>query len=64
MIDFLCDAQHHFGMTRADFAPWAGRVLLILSQDDATFSAACKQDLIDLMPEPTVVTNLTAGIWP
>ena len=61
MIDFLCDAQHHFGMTRADFAPWAGWVLLILSQDDATFSAACKQDLIDLMPEPTVVTDLTGG---
>ena len=61
MIDFLCDAEHHFGMTRADFAPWAGRVLLILSEDDATFSAACKQDLIDLMPDPTVVTDLTGG---
>lgn len=61
MIGFLCDAEHHFGMTRADFAPWAGRVLLILSEDDATFSAACKQDLIDLMPDPTVVTDLTGG---
>ena len=61
MIDFLCDAEHHFGMTREDFAPWAGRVLLILSEDDATFSPACKQDLIDLMPEPAVVTDLTGG---
>ena len=61
MIDFLCDAEHHFGMTREDFAPWAGRVLLILSEDDTTFSPACKQDLIDLMPDPTVVTDLTGG---
>ena len=29
MIDFLCDAEHYFGMTRNDFAPWEGRVLLI-----------------------------------
>ena len=61
MIDVLCDAEHYFGMTREDFAPWAGRVLLILSEDDATFTPVCKQDLIDLMPEPTVVTNLTGG---
>ena len=26
MIDFLCDAEHYFGMTRNDFAPWEGRV--------------------------------------
>ena len=32
MIDFLCDAEHYFGMTRNDFAPWEGRVLLILSE--------------------------------
>lgn len=61
MIDFLCDAEHHFGMSREDFAPWAGRVLLILSEDDTTFSPACKRDLIDLMPDPTVVTDLTGG---
>lgn len=24
MIDFLCDAEHYFGMTRNDFAPWEG----------------------------------------
>ena len=61
MIDFLCDAEHYFGMTQDDFAPWKGRVLLILSEDDTTFTPACKQDLIDLMPSPTVVTNLTGG---
>jgi len=61
MIDFLLDAEHFFGMTRDDFAPWEGRVLLILSEDDTTFSDACKKDLIALMPSPTVVTDLTGG---
>ena len=61
MIDFLCDAEHYFGMTQDDFALWKGRVLLILSEDDTTFTPACKQDLIDLMPSPTVVTHLTGG---
>ncbi len=61
MIDFLCDAERYFGMSREDFAPWEGRVLLILSEDDTTFSPACKRDLIDLMPRPTVVTGLTGG---
>ena len=36
-------------------------MLLILSEDDTTFTPACKQDLIDLMPSPTVVTHLTGG---
>ena len=61
MIDFLLDAEHYLGMTRDDFAPWEGRVLLILSEDDTTFSDACKKDLIALMPSPTVVTDLTGG---
>ena len=61
MIDFLCDAEHYFGMTRDDFALWEGRVLLILSEDDTTFTPACRKDLIALMPSPTVVTDLTGG---
>ena len=61
MIDFLCDAEHYFGMTRNDFAPWEGRVLLILSEDDTTFTPACREDLIALMPSHTVVTDLTGG---
>ncbi len=61
MINFLCDAEHYFGMTCDDFAPWEGRVLLILSEDDTTFTPACREDLIALMPSPTVVTDLTGG---
>ena len=63
MIDFLCDAEHYFGMTRDDFAPWEGRVLLILSEDDTTFTPACRKDLIALMPSPMVGTDLTGGPW-
>ena len=48
MIDFLCDAEHYFGMTRNDFAPWEGRVLLILS------------GVLKLVL-PTVVTDLCGG---
>lgn len=61
MIDLLCDAENYFGMEQRDFALWKGKTLLILSEDDDTFSLACKQDLIDLMPGATVVTNLSGG---
>ena len=61
MIDFLLDAEHYFGMTYDNFALWEGRVMLILSEDDNTFAPACWEDLIALMPSPTVVTGLTGG---
>lgn len=61
MIDFLIDARNHFGMVPADFVQWEGRVMLILSADDDTFSQACKDSLIALMPNPAVVTNILGG---
>lgn len=61
MIDFLIDAKNHFGMTRADFAAFENKVLLILSEDDYTFNQPCKDSLIHIMPSPKVVTNLTGG---
>ncbi len=61
MIDFLCDAENYFNMTKDDFEPWRGRVLLILSEDDNTFSKECKDALIEIMPDPAVVTDLTGG---
>lgn len=61
MIDFMIDAQNHLGMTGETFSRWKDRVLLILSEDDDTFNQACKDALISVMPEPTVVTNLTGG---
>lgn len=46
MIDFLIDAQNHFGMSRENFFPWENKVLLILSEDDATFTRECKDAVI------------------
>ena len=61
MADFLIDAKNHFGMTKADFAAYENKVLLILSEDDHTFNQPCKDSLIHIMPNPKVVTNLTGG---
>ena len=61
MIDLLIDAQNHLGMTNETFVPWDNRVLLMLSEDDTTFTQDCKDALIAVMPNPTVVTNLTGG---
>ena len=44
MIDFLIDAQNHFGMSREDFSPWENKVLLILSEDDTTFALLVRLD--------------------
>ena len=61
MIELLLDTQTHFGMAPDDFLPFRDKVLLILSQDDKTFPEDVKQSLIDIMPEPTVVTGLEGG---
>lgn len=61
MIDFLTDLQNHLDHIPADFAYLQNRVLLILSEDDKTFTKDCKQALIEIMPHPTVITNLTGG---
>lgn len=61
MIDFLIDAENHFGMIPDDFTRWEGKVLLILSEDDHTFNQACKDSLIAVMPNPAVVTDITGG---
>lgn len=61
MIDLLIDTQNHLGMTKETFVPWDNRVLLMLSEDDTTFTQDCKDALIAVMPNPTVVTNLTGG---
>lgn len=61
MADLLIDAASHADMVPADFERWRGRVLLILSEDDHTFNQANKDALIRLMPDPTVITDLTGG---
>lgn len=61
MIDFLIDAENHFGMTKEDFTLWDNKVLLILSEDDHTFTEQCKDSLIRIMTNPTVVTDILGG---
>ena len=61
MARLLCDAPNLGELVPEQFARWDGRVLLILSEDDDTFSPACKQALIELMGNPRVVTDLTGG---
>ncbi len=61
MMDFLVDAENHFGMTSEDFVKFDDRALLILSEDDNTFNQACKDALISVMTNPIVVTNITGG---
>jgi pimeloyl-ACP methyl ester carboxylesterase len=61
MCDFLVDAENHFGMTKEDFVLWDNKVLLILSEDDHTFTKQCKDSLIQIMTNPTVVTDILGG---
>lgn len=61
MIDFLIDAQNHCDMTTENFKIWDDKVLLILSEDDNTFNQPCKDSLIHIMTNPTVITDLTGG---
>ncbi|WP_193708294.1 alpha/beta hydrolase [Alkalibaculum sporogenes] len=44
-----------------DFSYLDGKVLLILSKDDETFSEAIKQGLVNLMPNPKVCYDLSGG---
>lgn len=61
MIDFLIDTKNYFGMIPEDFSIYKGKVLLVLSEDDTTFNDEVKQSLIDIMPFPKVITNITGG---
>jgi pimeloyl-ACP methyl ester carboxylesterase len=61
MCDFLVDAENYFEMTKEDFVLWDNKVLLILSEDDHTFTQPCKDSLIRIMTNPTVVTDILGG---
>lgn len=61
MIDMLLDCGNYRNMTKKDFEFLADRVLLILADDDDTFSADAKQQLVDIMTEPTVKKDMDGG---
>ena len=43
-------------MTPTNFQKWDGKILLVLSEDRCTFKQACKDSLIEIMPNPMVIT--------
>ncbi len=61
MLNLLIDLKKHMGMKKSQFSYLGDNVLLLLSQDDQTFNDETKAALIDLMPSPTVITDLKGG---
>lgn len=61
MCGLLADLESHAGMEKADFEPFRGRVLLLLSDDDATFGPGVRRALIEIMPDPRMVTDIRGG---
>lgn len=47
--------------TKEDFAAFKDEVLIFFSKDDTIFSDCMKQNLVDLMTDPTVVWDLKGG---
>ncbi len=61
MLNLLVDMESHNSMKKAEFEYLNDKVLLMLSEDDKTFSDGVKEALIELMPSPTTVSNLKGG---
>lgn len=47
--------------TKEDFLPYANEVLIFFSKEDTIFCDSLKQNLVDLMTDPTVVWDLKGG---
>lgn len=61
MTLLLKDLLKHWNMKANDFTRFKGKVLLILSDDDDTFNDSVKQTLINIMPNPPVITDIRGG---
>ncbi|MBZ9607154.1 hypothetical protein G9F73_004840 [Clostridium estertheticum] len=61
MCSLMIDLLNLKRISRNDFAYLDGKVLLILSKDDETFSGGIKQGLIELMPNPKICDYLSGG---
>lgn len=61
MIDMLIDCGNHLNISKKDFEFLSDRVLLIINEDDETFSAETKQQLIDIMTNPEIVKEKNGG---
>ncbi len=61
MLNLLIDMENHNGMKHAEFSYLDDMVLLLLSEDDKTFSDGVKQALVELMQNPTTITDIKGG---
>ena len=62
MSHLLGDLRNHLGThNKRDFEYLKGRVLIIEPDDDKTFTADIKDELINMMPEPTVLREIPGG---
>lgn len=61
MSGLLYDFHQNQRFTKEDFKELDGRVLLVLSPDDQTFSEAVRSELISIMPNPIVNGSLGGG---
>lgn len=61
MIQMLLNCEKHMGMVKEDFVFLDDKVLLILAEDDETFTAEARQQLVDIMTNPTTVKDMDGG---
>lgn len=61
MIKMLLDCGNHLGMIKEDFTFLDDRVLLILAEDDETFTPEARQQLVDIMSNPTTIKDMGGG---
>ena len=61
MTLLMTDLQNYWDMESNHFEQYKGKVLLILSDDDFTFNDNVKQALINVMPNPQVITDIRGG---
>ncbi len=62
MDTLLGDVRNYVNTeTKEDFLPFKNEVLIFFSKEDTIFCDSLKQNLIDLMSEPTVVWDLKGG---
>ncbi len=62
MDTLLGDIRSHAAtMTKEDFLPYKNEVLIFFSKEDTIFCDSLKQNLVDLMTDPTVVWDLKGG---
>ena len=61
MSMLLRDLENNWNMKKSDFLKYEGKVLLLLSDDDSTFNDSIKNALVEIMPNPKVITDIRGG---